>query len=566
MPSTYTTNNGIELPATGEQSGTWGDTVNTNMSIVDRLVTGVGTITLSGTTHTLTTTSGTLSDGMYRVLVFSGSPSGTNTVTISPNTQQKYYIVKNSSGQSVVLTQGSGGNVTVANGDVKIVYANGGGASAAVVDLTADLAMSSVNITGGTIDGSVIGGSSAAAGTFTTATVVANTASDAVRITQTGTGNALVVEDSANPDSTPTVITRDGDVIIGGTAAIPSFQYSNPQLFVMGGSAGIQKGGQYTLVFSNDASGPSVELGKSRSTTVGVVGTIVQDGDTLGIISFNGDDGTDLRTPGATIRAQVDGTPGTNDMPGRLIFSTTPDGASTPTERMRIGSTGNIGIGTAGTEPFTIRNLRNFSGATSAYGISQGGEIQSGVTNSVFVNHTAPTTQAATFTLGSVYHYAANSLTIGLGSTVNNQYGFFAQSSLNTATNNYGFYGNIASGTGRWNFYANGTAANYFAGQVQLGAGTAAEPALSTTGDTNTGFYFPAADTIAVATSGTERMRIDSSGNVGIGTSSPGQKLTVAGTVESTSGGFKFPDGTTQSSAASSSTFPEFLTLNAGVI
>lgn len=153
MPSTYTTNNGIELPATGEQSGTWGDTVNTNMSIVDRLVTGVGTITLSGTTHTLTTTSGTLSDGMYRVLVFSGSPSGTNTVTISPNTQQKYYIVKNSSGQSVVLTQGSGGNVTVANGDVKIVYANGGGASAAVVDLTADLAMSSVNITGGTITG-----------------------------------------------------------------------------------------------------------------------------------------------------------------------------------------------------------------------------------------------------------------------------------------------------------------------------------------------------------------------------------------------------------------------------
>jgi len=47
------------------------------------------------------------------------------------------------------------------------------------------------------------------------------------------------------------------------------------------------------------------------------------------------------------------------------------------------------------------------------------------------------------------------------------------------------------------------------------------------------------------------RMRIDSSGNVGIGTASPGQKLTVAGTVESTSGGFKFPDGTTQSSAAS---------------
>jgi hypothetical protein len=53
MPSTYTTNAGIELPANGEQSGTWGSTVNDNMNIVDRLTNGVGGISLSGTTHTL---------------------------------------------------------------------------------------------------------------------------------------------------------------------------------------------------------------------------------------------------------------------------------------------------------------------------------------------------------------------------------------------------------------------------------------------------------------------------------------------------------------------------------
>jgi hypothetical protein len=136
MPSTYTTNGGIELIATGEQSGTWGTTTNTNLSIIDRLTNGVGAITLSGTTHTLTTTDGTLSDGQYRVLVFGGTPSGTNTVTISPNTGQHLYFVKNGSGQSVVLTQGSGGNVTVANGKSAIVYADGGGAGAAVVDIT----------------------------------------------------------------------------------------------------------------------------------------------------------------------------------------------------------------------------------------------------------------------------------------------------------------------------------------------------------------------------------------------------------------------------------------------
>lgn len=153
MASTYTTNSGIELITTGEQSGTWGTTTNTNLSIIDRLVNGVGTITLSGTTHTLTTSDGALSDGQYAVLVFSGSPSGTNTVTVAPNDAQHLYIVKNSSGQSVVLTQGSGGNVTVANGDTKVVYCDGAGAGAAVVDITADFAMSSVNITGGSITG-----------------------------------------------------------------------------------------------------------------------------------------------------------------------------------------------------------------------------------------------------------------------------------------------------------------------------------------------------------------------------------------------------------------------------
>ena len=138
MPSTVS-NVGLELIATGEKSGTWGTTTNTNLQIIDRLTNGVGAIALSGTTHTLTTTNSApaaLSEGQYAVLVFGGSPSGTNTVTISPNSVQHVYIVKNGSGQSVVLTQGSGGNVTVANGKSAIVYADGGGASAAVFDIT----------------------------------------------------------------------------------------------------------------------------------------------------------------------------------------------------------------------------------------------------------------------------------------------------------------------------------------------------------------------------------------------------------------------------------------------
>jgi hypothetical protein len=88
-----------------------------------------------------------------------------------------------------------------------------------------------------------------------------------------------------------------------------------------------------------DPSCATLAFGKQRSGAVGG-STIVQNGDLLGAIFFGGADGTDIETQGARIEAAVDGTPGANDMPGRLVFSTTADGASSPTERMRITSGG----------------------------------------------------------------------------------------------------------------------------------------------------------------------------------------------------------------------------------
>ena len=142
MASTYTANNGIEKPDAGDQEGAWGGTLNTNFDIIDRVLSGVGSISLSGTTHTLTTTDGTLTDGMYRVLLFTGALGANNTVTISPNDQDKLYFVVNSttdSGSSgpysVIVKQGTGATVTVANGAFDIVYADGAGAGAAVTSL-----------------------------------------------------------------------------------------------------------------------------------------------------------------------------------------------------------------------------------------------------------------------------------------------------------------------------------------------------------------------------------------------------------------------------------------------
>ena len=148
MASTYTSNIGVEKIGAGEQAGTWGTTTNNNLDILDRAINGVGAITLSGTTHTLTTSDGTLSDGGFKVLVFGGSPSGTNTVTISPNDQDKFYVVQNSTSQSITFTQGSGGNVGLAAGSKKIIYADGAGSGAAVVDVTSALDIASPRIAG----------------------------------------------------------------------------------------------------------------------------------------------------------------------------------------------------------------------------------------------------------------------------------------------------------------------------------------------------------------------------------------------------------------------------------
>jgi hypothetical protein len=95
---------------------------------------------------------------------------------------------------------------------------------------------------------------------------------------------------------------------------------------------------------TDDVSGANLVFRKTRSTTPTGV-TIVQNNDYLGAVSWMGTDGSNP-IQAASISAQVDGTPGTNDMPGRLVFSTTADGNSSPTERMRISQNGVAGIGT----------------------------------------------------------------------------------------------------------------------------------------------------------------------------------------------------------------------------
>lgn len=348
-----------------------------------------------------------------------------------------------------------------------------------------------------------------------TVVINVNSATDALRITQTGTGNALVVEDSGSPDSSPFVVNAAGTVIIGAVSAVAAPDYGGTQRT----SAGFQSlQASYALSTSVNAlyaaanGSASYLLAKSRAATIGDH-TIVASSDILGVVNFAGSDGVAFINS-ASIEAEVDGTPGLNDMPGRLVFSTTADGASAPTERMRIGADGSVGIG--GTAGAGVRLFLggNATGATTTSSLNVLPTIQSDVTGAHFSYRSTPFTQAATFTVGSIFGYQAQQGTFGAGSTVTNQYGFAASSNLIGATNNYGFHSGIPAGTGRYNFYAAGTAANYFAGNVQFATGSAASPALTNISDTNTGIFFPAADTIAFAEGGVETMRLDSAGNL----------------------------------------------------
>ena len=155
----------------------------------------------------------------------------------------------------------------------------------------------------------------------------------------------IPVELSSTPGivdgSNATAITIDSSerVLVGFTTS----DWPNPSFQIEG--IGASTSGLNLFRNSNDASGPYLNMGSSRGTSVNS-DTIVQNGDALGTIYFYGAGGSDREQSGGYIQCAIDGTPGNNDMPGRLVFATTADGGVGGTERMRITAGGLVGIGT----------------------------------------------------------------------------------------------------------------------------------------------------------------------------------------------------------------------------
>jgi hypothetical protein len=167
-------------------------------------------------------------------------------------------------------------------------------------------------------------------------------------------------------------ITSSGQLLVGTSTARGNFYNSTgvttPQLQVEGTT---YSNSSLCLVNNNTSTNggfPMLVMAKSAGSSVGS-NTAVSDGHVLGQITFQGNDGTEF-VGGADITAYVDGTSGANDLPTRLVFSTTADGASSPTERMRITNAGNVTIGTDGTT--LIFNQTSVTGAV----IERTGAIQ----------------------------------------------------------------------------------------------------------------------------------------------------------------------------------------------
>ena len=140
--ATYVNDLRLKEITTGDESGTWGTSTNTNLELIAEAFSyGTEAITTNADTHTTTIADGATDPGRSLYLKYTGTLDSACTITLGPNTVSKVWIIENatSGSQNIIIKQGSGTTVTIPNGNVKVVYSDGAGSGASAIDAFTDV-------------------------------------------------------------------------------------------------------------------------------------------------------------------------------------------------------------------------------------------------------------------------------------------------------------------------------------------------------------------------------------------------------------------------------------------
>jgi len=264
MASTYVNNLRLNEMGTGDASGTWGNTTNTNLELIGEAL-GFGTeaITTNADTHTTTVADGASDAGRAMYLKYTGTLDSACTITIAPNTMKRMQFIENatSGSQNIIISQGSGANVTIPPGDTKAVYLDGAGSGAAVVDAFASLSVvdlkvqDDLTVTGDAdIDGTLEADAITINGTAI-ASVLSPIAGSSSIVTTGALNAGSITSGFGTIDTGSSTITTTG-AITGGSLVADNITIDGTEIDLSSGDLTIDVAGDIIL----DADGGNVKL------------------------------------------------------------------------------------------------------------------------------------------------------------------------------------------------------------------------------------------------------------------------------------------------------------------